>query len=388
MLAKQEKSKSPLHLRLTNLDWLECFKQLSRAELGVFYYIRTLDPYGDRSLEIDCKFVAEILEIHRTSVSRALEELSKKGLIDLEITKATVRQKINNRRLTLLTGQDNQSNMSQKGEKETCASTQPICMNAQPSALMQIDVHGCTAKCADAQPDIYIDRARALKTLNTNSDLNIQEACAEEKKFSEATPSRVVEPMEPNQSVANQQTDIYSDTSTAAPNSPPRENYIHPTQKCDDRFNRKIHPWRKSDKRNDFDKGFIDYLTKTYLPKTPHYQKLGLPLEKGCAFDWINERERNEQGLSKLETRWEEYKTSLKPTEKRVSRSISEYDVWSKTFCEMTRADHQMLIGRLMSLGEPAFLEHHRYAFQYLRDMKFRKPELYKELTENASTSA
>lgn len=66
-------AKTPLNLRFTTEDWVECFKDLTRAELGVLYYIRTLDPYGDRNLEIDCTLVGKLLGIHRTSVSRDLE---------------------------------------------------------------------------------------------------------------------------------------------------------------------------------------------------------------------------------------------------------------------------------------------------------------------------
>ena len=86
--------KTPLHLRLTTTDWVECFSQLTRAELGVLYYIRTRDPYGDRTLEIDCSQVGEQLGLHRTSVSRALEQLKHKGLISLEIQKARVSSRI------------------------------------------------------------------------------------------------------------------------------------------------------------------------------------------------------------------------------------------------------------------------------------------------------
>ncbi|MGL5922867.1 hypothetical protein, partial [Chroococcidiopsis sp.] len=98
---------------------------------------------------------------------------------DLEIAKARVRQKINNRRLTLLTTQDNQSNSQQIEENETCAPTQidvhgctVPCADAQPCAPTQIDVHPCTVPCADAQGH-NIDRARA-NTLSNSSKLDLK----------------------------------------------------------------------------------------------------------------------------------------------------------------------------------------------------------------------
>ncbi|MDZ4879081.1 MAG: hypothetical protein CLLPBCKN_008519 [Chroococcidiopsis cubana SAG 39.79] len=147
----ERKIKTPLHLRLTTNDWVECFKQLTRAELGVFYYIRTLDPYGDRDLEIDCSKVGELLGIHRTSVSRALEELKNKGLIDLEIEKARVRQRINNRKLTLLSDQENGSNHELEEENGSCAPTHSSCADAQQCAPTHKQVRPRTDKCADAQ---------------------------------------------------------------------------------------------------------------------------------------------------------------------------------------------------------------------------------------------
>lgn len=94
---KLGKAKTLLHLRLTNEDWVECFKELTRAELGVLYYIRTKDPYGERNLEIDCSELGKLLGIHRTSISRALEELVRKGLLDSKYSKATNRDSVERR---------------------------------------------------------------------------------------------------------------------------------------------------------------------------------------------------------------------------------------------------------------------------------------------------
>ena len=96
-----------LHLRLTYEDWQECFVSLTRAELGVLFAIRTLDPYGDRELEIDCTALGNELGLHRTSVSRAIELLKQKQFIDFEIVRAKVKQKISNKRLTLLRKPEN-----------------------------------------------------------------------------------------------------------------------------------------------------------------------------------------------------------------------------------------------------------------------------------------
>lgn len=83
--------------RLTHHDWVECFTKLSRSELGVLFYLRTLNPFGDRRLKINCQAIGEVLDIHRTSVSRALKKLEQMNLIELEITSAQVKLKTSNR---------------------------------------------------------------------------------------------------------------------------------------------------------------------------------------------------------------------------------------------------------------------------------------------------
>lgn len=155
------KVKTPIHLRLTYEDWKETFKGLTRAELGVLYAIRTLDPFGDRELEIDCSTWAFDLGLHRTSVSRALESLSQKQLIDMEIVKAKVKQKVSNRKMTLLTNPKNQSKNEQEEEKESCAPTHTAERpRTQPSAHAQeiASTHTAERPCTT---DIYKERARA-----------------------------------------------------------------------------------------------------------------------------------------------------------------------------------------------------------------------------------
>jgi predicted transcriptional regulator len=91
------KSQQPtLHFRLTNLDWVNCFATLNRAELGVLFYIKTLDPFGDRSIDVNSTVIAEVLDIHRSSVSRALKKLEREGLIFLEVVTAKIRAKTQN----------------------------------------------------------------------------------------------------------------------------------------------------------------------------------------------------------------------------------------------------------------------------------------------------
>jgi predicted transcriptional regulator len=87
MTTEKKRTETPLYLRLTCEDWLKTFKQLNKTELGVLYYIRTLDPSGDREIEIDFGCVSGTLGIHRTSVSRAIESLVTKKLLSAKYAK-------------------------------------------------------------------------------------------------------------------------------------------------------------------------------------------------------------------------------------------------------------------------------------------------------------
>lgn len=184
---EQVKVKIPLHLRLTYDDWKETFKSLTNAELGVFYSIRTLDPYGDRELEIDCTALGADLGLHRTSISRALESLSQKKLIDMEIVRVKVKQKVSNRRLTLLTKPENQSNNEQEEEKESCASTHTSvrprtsnCTSAQGFAPAHTNERPRTNQAPKAATSKGFGSPQTLQT-NTDIDQTLSDSDEREK---------------------------------------------------------------------------------------------------------------------------------------------------------------------------------------------------------------
>lgn len=82
---------TPLHYRLTNEEWLKAVRELTESQKDVLYYLRTLDPYGDRKLEIGVRELAKTLGLDPSTVSRALKALDEKGYIDLEIVQARIK---------------------------------------------------------------------------------------------------------------------------------------------------------------------------------------------------------------------------------------------------------------------------------------------------------
>lgn len=86
-----QEDKVKIHLRLTKQQWIQDFKSLTRAQLGVLYYIETSDPFGDRGLEVTATKMAKELGLDKSSVSRALKQLDQMGYINSEIIRARVK---------------------------------------------------------------------------------------------------------------------------------------------------------------------------------------------------------------------------------------------------------------------------------------------------------
>lgn len=70
-----------MFFKLTANGWIELYTKLTKSELGLLYYIRSLDPFGDCEIEISTSEIAERLHISVRTVQRALASLKAKGLI-------------------------------------------------------------------------------------------------------------------------------------------------------------------------------------------------------------------------------------------------------------------------------------------------------------------
>jgi len=78
------------HYRLTSDEFLTINSKLSDAQLRVYIYYKTLDPFGDRRVEICTKAIAEALGITQRSVQRCLNKLASMGLLVWEKAKSFI----------------------------------------------------------------------------------------------------------------------------------------------------------------------------------------------------------------------------------------------------------------------------------------------------------
>ena len=75
------------HYPLTHDEFLRLNAELKDAELRVYLYLMTLNPFPNSVMEIDTAQISERLGITRRTVQRAVKQLQELQLIEIEITK-------------------------------------------------------------------------------------------------------------------------------------------------------------------------------------------------------------------------------------------------------------------------------------------------------------
>ena len=107
-MAQVRSEKAPLFYQLTHKEWLETVKDLTGAEIKVLYYIRLLDPFGDRNLEYSVTQMAAELGLSKGAVSKVIGKLEQKKLVEPKVFSTTSHNnlecQIRNRLHTVLGG--------------------------------------------------------------------------------------------------------------------------------------------------------------------------------------------------------------------------------------------------------------------------------------------
>lgn len=87
----EHKQKTPLFYRLTHNEWIQTVKNLTGAEIKILYYLRSLDPFGDRHLEYSITEMAKDLNISKGAASKAVKKLDQIGLVEAQISKVKIK---------------------------------------------------------------------------------------------------------------------------------------------------------------------------------------------------------------------------------------------------------------------------------------------------------
>jgi hypothetical protein len=80
---------------LKSEEWLKSIKELTHSELKILYYLRSIDPYSNgvslSPAQIARDISTEKVKVHRSTVSRALKSLDRRGFISMELIKVRVK---------------------------------------------------------------------------------------------------------------------------------------------------------------------------------------------------------------------------------------------------------------------------------------------------------
>ena len=58
-------------------EWLRAYREMNSAELDVFYYLKTVNPSGEK-ITIPCSVIVSDLKKNKSTVSRAIQVLQNK----------------------------------------------------------------------------------------------------------------------------------------------------------------------------------------------------------------------------------------------------------------------------------------------------------------------
>ena len=79
------------HYRLEHQEWSQVWKDLRPSEIRILYHLRTLDPFGDRKLNIKVRQMGRDLGMAHSTVSKALKVLDDKGYIELDLVEVDLK---------------------------------------------------------------------------------------------------------------------------------------------------------------------------------------------------------------------------------------------------------------------------------------------------------
>ena len=215
-----------LHYRLTHEEWLQAVHELSASQKDVLFYIRTLDPFGDRDLDLGVREVARELHCSASTVSRALTVLKEKGYIDMTVVRVRVRIRRSPPDAAVLR-QDNSVASAQQSMHQ-CNSQ---CTSATENAPVQQKMHQCNNQPPEPLQEEGSRTPHTLKTLKTdqtflNSAAPAQETAiaAEVEIVSEPQPEEICDREWVPSSLTTQPIGVRQDSFSAAP-PPPVENW-------------------------------------------------------------------------------------------------------------------------------------------------------------------
>ena len=163
------------HYRLTSDEFLAINSKLTDAQLRVYLYYKTLDPFGDRKVEICTKAIAETLGITQRTVQLALNKLSSLGLLIWERAKSFVMRSVDRRgEIRIAEAKSGSSRRNEDRERQLELSLEAASETSQSSSSLFNQDH-------DLEQENFGD-------IEDNNEISVDEAIAEIRKALEDNP--------------------------------------------------------------------------------------------------------------------------------------------------------------------------------------------------------
>ncbi|MBW4619296.1 MAG: helix-turn-helix domain-containing protein [Cyanosarcina radialis HA8281-LM2] len=171
---------------LQNLEWVELSQKLNHSELRVLYYLRTLDPFGEKFKEASTKAIATSLQISQRTVQRAVLKLAELELIDLEITRFNFRvrsQHAIHQAVNTTVGNGIAVPTSALSSDVDVASATSTSLERHPCRNGDTNVAAASPKSRPKPEKLMADKSYDLKTNKTYSDFLKTLSESEREKF-------------------------------------------------------------------------------------------------------------------------------------------------------------------------------------------------------------
>ena len=153
---------------LQNDEYVRACDELTPAQKDIFYYLKTIDPFGDHSMKIDVSEIARRLKLTKDTVYRSLKTLYRLGWLGIERIKIQLQV----------------SNLEVK--KDTSPLSNPYILGIEPYSLgiepQSLGIEPQSQK-PEALPNKGSSSSHTNKTNKTNKTLSLPEK--EREKFLE-----------------------------------------------------------------------------------------------------------------------------------------------------------------------------------------------------------
>ncbi len=162
---------------LTTAELLDINSKLTDAELRVYLYLMTVNPFSDRICEIDTSLIAEQLGLTRRTIQRAVKKLEQLSLICVELSKFKYSKKTTPESPFEVKKSLNQTILGSSKRHQDRLSDPRIAKATVGSSKR----HHCRLQSSEPAQDKESECSKTIKTIKTTQTEGVVEKFSEEE---------------------------------------------------------------------------------------------------------------------------------------------------------------------------------------------------------------